>query len=224
MRRYRPCTRGRVTNDHSEPQQLVLQEQGARLRRNDHASPSSSSEDQQLVLPGRHRLLRRAFLCVGLVLAAALMATFKNVGYAFVVCAGLCATFEGLQTSAYHDTLAHGLPTVCYGETEGVKMGDHYTAQECKDMLAGKLPRYWAEISKCIKVPISENEQAAYTATAYNIGSGGFCHSGMVRHLNAGDHKGACNALMAWNRAGGREVRGLTRRRAAERSLCLTGL
>jgi len=152
------------------------------------------------------------------------MANLKNVGAAFVICATLVAGFEGLATHTYHDTLAHGLPTVCYGETEGVKMGDVYTPQECKDMLAAKLPRYWEEISRCITVPISDNEKAAYTSFAYNVGSAGFCGSNVRKRLNAGDHKGACNGLMAWNHASGHEVRGLTRRRAAERDLCLKGL
>jgi lysozyme len=145
----------------------------------------------------------------------------KNVGRAFIVCATLVAGFEGLATHAYHDTLAHGLPTVCYGETEGVHMGDTYSPEQCKQMLADKLPRYWSEIAKCIRVPISENEQAAYTSFAYNVGSAGFCRSTSARLLNAGHHKEACEALMAWNRASGHEVRGLTRRRAAERDLCL---
>jgi lysozyme len=152
------------------------------------------------------------------------MANLKNAGAAFVICATLVAGFEGLATHTYHDTLAHGLPTICYGETEGVKMSDVYTPQECMDMLAAKLPRYWSEIAKCIKVPVSANEQAAYTSFAYNVGSAGFCHSTTVRKLNAGNHTGACNALMAWDRASGHEVTGLKRRRVAERELCLKGL
>jgi lysozyme len=149
--------------------------------------------------------------------------TWKGAAFGgLAACLALTASFEGMYPKPYRDMV--GVLTVCYGETEGVKLTDHYTPQQCADMLAAKLPRYWSEISQCIKVPISDNERAAYTSFAYNVGSAGFCRSTTARKLNAGDHKGACQALMAWNRAGGREVRGLTRRRAAERDLCLKGL
>lgn len=151
------------------------------------------------------------------------MANYKNVAGAavFVACVSLCAGYEGLSTHAYHDTLARGLPTVCYGETEGVHMGDVYSPAECKKMLQDKLPRYWEEISKCIHVLISNNEKVAYTDFAYNVGSEGFCGSSLLKKLNEGDHKGACQGLMGWDHADGRQVSGLTRRRSAERAICL---
>lgn len=138
-------------------------------------------------------------------------------------CACLVGGFEGLSTVAYHDTLANGLPTVCYGETEGVHMGDHYTKQQCLDMLAAKLPRYWSEIEPDIHVPLSDNEKIAYTSFAYNLGSGAFNHSSFLKKLNAGDHVGACRGMLAYDhtRSKGR-VAGLTRRRVAEDRLCET--
>ena len=120
--------------------------------------------------------------------------------------AGLAAGYEGLSTTAYHDTLAHGLPTVCYGETIGVKMGDRYSAKECRDMLRDELPKYWDAINKCIKVIVSENEKVAYTDFAYNVGSGAFCGSGLLKKLNQGDHRGACFGLMAWDHASGNQI------------------
>lgn len=137
----------------------------------------------------------------------------------------LTAQFEGLWTTAKIDQIGTGRPlTWCYGETEGpVKLGQRFTKQQCDDMLAAKLPRYAAEISACIHVPISDKEGAAFTSFAYNVGSAGFCKSSAARKLNAGDHVGACNALMAWNKAQGRVVKGLANRRAKERALCLEG-
>lgn len=137
-------------------------------------------------------------------------------------CACLVGGYEGLWMVAKPDTLAYNIPTVCYGETEGVKVGDHYTKQQCLDMLAAKLPRYWAEIAKCIKVPTSDNENIAYTSFSYNVGSGGFCKSTTLRKLNQGDHAGACHAMASWDRAGGKEVKGLQNRRASEIKICLT--
>jgi lysozyme len=150
------------------------------------------------------------------------MKTYAKAFGGLALCVSLVAGFEGLYTHAYRDMV--GVPTVCYGETEGVKMTDSYTPKECADMLAAKLPRYWSEIEGAIKVPLTDNERAAYTSFSYNVGTAGFRRSTALKRLNAGDHKGACHALMAWNRAGGREVRGLTIRRAKERDLCLKGL
>lgn len=140
------------------------------------------------------------------------------------VCVAIVGGFEGLATHAYPDRLARNIPTVCYGETEGVKLGDVYTPAECAAMLAKKLPRYNAEISRCISVPISDKERAAYVSFAYNVGSAAFCRSTTRRLLNAGRHAAACRALMSWNRAGGRVIAGLSRRRVAERDLCLQGV
>lgn len=139
-----------------------------------------------------------------------------------LTCACFVGGFEGLACTAYPDRLANGLPTVCYGETEGVHLGDHYTPAQCQQMLANKLPRYWHKIERCIHVDISDNEKIAYTSGAYNFGTAGFCRSVMVRKLNAGDHLGACDALMLYDHASGHQIPGLTRRRAAERKLCRT--
>lgn len=144
---------------------------------------------------------------------------------AIAIAVPLVASFEGLWTTARVDRIGTGKPlTWCYGETEGnVKAGQKFTPKECADMLAAKLPRYAAEIDRCIKVPISDKTRAAFISFAYNVGSAGFCKSTVARRLNAGDTHGACDAMLAWNRAQGRVVRGLTNRRVAERQLCLEG-
>lgn len=154
----------------------------------------------------------------GIITAAVVAAAIK-----FAV--PVTAKFEGLWLVAKVDRIGTGQPpTVCYGETEGVKVGDRYTPQECADMLAKKLPRYEAEIAKCIKVEVSPKMLAAFISFAYNVGSGGFCRSETVRKLNEGDKRGACDALLSWNRARGRVVPGLTNRRREERKLCLEGI
>jgi lysozyme len=135
----------------------------------------------------------------------------------------LTAKWEGVWLVAKPDTLAYGIPTVCYGETEGVHVGDRYTLAQCKEMLAKKLPRYANEIAQCIKVDITEEALAAFIVFSYNVGSGGFCKSSTVRRLNAGDVRGACDGLRAWIKAGGKVRQGLINRRADERDLCLSG-
>lgn len=149
-----------------------------------------------------------------------------GIGAAILIAVPLVANFEGLWTTAKVDRIGTGQPvTWCYGETEGrVKAGEKFTKQECDAQLAAKLPRYAAEIAPCIKVPVSDKTRAAFISFSYNVGTAGFCHSSAARRLNAGDAKGACDALLMWNRARGRVVRGLTNRRQAERRLCLEGI
>lgn len=145
---------------------------------------------------------------------------------AITMAASFIMPWEGLWTTAKVDRIGTGHPiTWCYGETVGgAKVGDKFTPQQCADMLVKRLPRYNEEISQCINVPISDTMRAAFISGAYNFGSGLFCHSSIVRRLNAGDYRGACDALLAFDRAGGVEVRGLKRRREAERNLCIEGI
>jgi len=149
-----------------------------------------------------------------------------GAGAAIAIAVPLVAQFEGLWLKAKVDTIGTGRPvTWCYGETEGrVKVGQTFTKSECDAMLAGKLPRYASEIDWCIKVPISDKTRASFISFSYNVGSSCFCHSTIVKRLNKGDIKGACDAMLMWNRAGGHVVRGLTNRRVAERKLCLEGI
>jgi lysozyme len=134
------------------------------------------------------------------------------------------AAFEGLYTHAYKDVV--GVTTICYGVTNAdrpVHMGDTATVTECKEMLGEDLQRYNEQVKKCIPSIDSfpPHRHAAIVSFEYNVGQGNLCKSSVARKLNAGDVVGGCNALMAWNRAGGREIRGLTTRRAAERKECL---
>ena len=142
-----------------------------------------------------------------------------------VIAATLAMPFEGLYTHAYHDKLAHGLPTVCYGMTSSdrpVKMTDVYTPEQCKIFLEEDLPKYWAQVFPCIHVATSDHEKAAFTDAAYNVGSKAICKSTAVRLLNAGDHRGGCQALSKFDMASGQIVKGLVRRRSAEIAVCET--
>lgn len=140
------------------------------------------------------------------------------------VAVGLVGGFEGLRTYAYRDVV--GIPTVCFGETRGVKMGDKYTVEECKAMLGDALVEFETRMTACLKDPskVPDNAYVAMLSASYNIGSGAFCRSSMARYLNAGNIKAACNSLLLWNKAGGRVIKGLDNRRKEERALCLKGL
>ena len=131
--------------------------------------------------------------------------------------------FEGTELSTYRDM--GGVLTYCTGATENAAWGKTYTPAQCRAQLDRDLERHAAGIAACIPLAsLTDGQKVAFVDVAYNIGVAGFCGSSMARRTNAGDMAGACNALLLWNKVGGKEVRGLTRRRQAERELCLKGL
>jgi lysozyme len=136
----------------------------------------------------------------------------------------LVAGWEGLYTHAYRDPI--GVVTICYGVTSAdrpVRMGDTYSKEECEKFLEKDLDRYNAQARRCIP-KIDEfppHRHAAIVSFVYNVGEGNLCKSSVARYLNQGDVQRGCDALLLWNRAGGRVLPGLTNRRQAERTLCL---
>lgn len=129
---------------------------------------------------------------------------------------------------AYLDIV--GVPTLCFGETKNVRIGDKLTDAECRKKLKYRLAvdfraglhRYFNDETKAMRLP--PERDAAYVLLAYNVGKSGAGKSTATRRLNAGDIAGGCQAITWWNKAGGRVVRGLVRRRAEEYRLCMMGL
>ncbi|RWO83185.1 MAG: lysozyme [Mesorhizobium sp.] len=156
------------------------------------------------------------------------MSRLKKAGVGITVAGslaiGLIGGFEGLRTKAYRDVV--GVPTVCFGETRGVKMGDAYTVDQCKTMLGDALVEFETGMRRCMVAPdaVPDKPYVAFLSFTYNVGIGAYCKSTLARRVNTGDIRGACNELPKWNRAGGRIIRGLTTRRAEERKLCLEGV
>lgn len=140
---------------------------------------------------------------------------------ALAIAASLVAGAEGLRTAAYEDPV--GVPTICFGETRGVKMGDSATVEQCRAMLAGRLVEFSTGVDRCMTRRVPDESYAAFLSFAYNVGTGSFCGSTLVRKANAGDLVGACNELPRWDRAKGIRLPGLTKRRQDERALCLKG-
>jgi lysozyme len=95
---------------------------------------------------------------------------------------------------------------------------------QCDAMTLRAVAQFDHAIAPCLPQSLPTQTRAAFISAAYNIGAGAFCASTMARRAKAGDLRGACDALLLWNRAGGRVVRGLVNRRHAERRLCLRGL
>lgn len=153
------------------------------------------------------------------------MSRLKKSAALAALCVSLVGGFEGLRQTAYPDPATKGPPwTVCYGETKGVKPGDHHTVAECKAMLVASLESYAKGIEACVTVPLPDERYAALVSFAYNVGTEAACGSSVVKNINAGKTRAGCDALLKWNRAAGIVFPGLTRRREAERKLCLVGL
>lgn len=134
----------------------------------------------------------------------------------------LIAPWEGKRNDPYLDIVK--VPTVCYGETR-VQMR-RYSDHECMEMLQKAVAQDFApKVYECAPVLWNRPYQAAAAISlTYNIGPAAFCKSTAARLFNAGDLRGGCKALTRFDKAGGKTVRGLTNRRAAEYRLCMTGL
>lgn len=129
--------------------------------------------------------------------------------------------------SAYLDVVKVG--TICDGITRingrPVRMGDKVTEQRCALLLEQELVNHARGVIDCTpKLYGRTNQVFAATSLAYNIGVAGYCRSSVDRHFDAGQYRRGCDAFLAWNRAGGRAIAGLTRRRQKERAICLHGL
>lgn len=128
-------------------------------------------------------------------------------------------TYEGYTDRAVIP-IPGDVPTIGFGTTEGVKMGDTITPPKALARALDDVSKFEGAIKRCVTVPLHQFEYDAYTSLAYNIGPTAFCNSTLVRLLNEERYAEACAQISRWNRAGGRVVRGLTIRREKERALC----
>lgn len=128
-------------------------------------------------------------------------------------------THEGYVGQAYQDIV--GVWTIGYGSTDNVKPGDKTDPVKALRRAVADLEKFESQIKKCVHVELTQYEYDAYVSLAYNIGTGAFCRSSLVQKLNARDYAGACKEILRWNKAGGKEVRGLTVRREAEYKQCI---
>ena len=131
----------------------------------------------------------------------------------------LIKSFEGLRLKAYQDAV--GVWTIGYGTTRGVKPGQEISEAQAEALLKADLNRFEQAVNQAVRVSINDNQFAAIVSFTYNVGAGAMRSSTLLRKLNRRDTYGAANEFPRWNRAGGRVLAGLTRRRNAERALFL---
>ncbi len=133
--------------------------------------------------------------------------------------------WEGFKAEAYSDAV--GVWTIGYGTTAmaGVgidpKPGRRITEAQAEEYLRRGVNKFANDIRRHITAPINENEFAAFVSLAYNIGPGACRKSSALRHFNAGNKAKAADAILLWNKAGGKVLRGLVNRRQEERALFL---
>lgn len=134
------------------------------------------------------------------------------------------ARSEGCKLKAYR--CPAGIPTIGWGHTGGVKMGDTCTQEQADAWFAIDLSVFADSVQRALKRDASENEMGAMVSLAYNIGAAGFDKSTVLKRHNEGDRQSAARAFALWNKAriNGvlQVVDGLTSRRAREAALYLS--
>ncbi|MCQ4169737.1 MAG: lysozyme [Hafnia sp.] len=137
----------------------------------------------------------------------------------------LIKQFEGCKLTAYQDIA--NVWTIGYGWTQQVDgkpvtAGMTITQQKANDLLKQGVVQYEDGVNSLVKVQLNQNQFDALVDFAYNLGVNALKGSTLLKKLNAGDYAGAANEFTKWNKAGGKELAGLTRRREAEKSLFLS--
>lgn len=131
---------------------------------------------------------------------------------------------EGCKLTAYRDavnvltigvghTTAAGPPTVTAGMT--------ITGAEADSILASDLSACERDVARLVTVPLNQSQFDALVSWVFNLGAGNLAKSTLLKRLNVGDYQGAADEILKWNRAGGRVLPGLTKRRKAERLMFL---
>jgi lysozyme len=135
----------------------------------------------------------------------------------------LVTEFEGFSSSPYQDPV--GIWTIGYGSIRDSR-GFAVTADtpaiteaEARALVSRDLQSAARTLQAAVTVPLTDNEHTALEDFIYNLGSGNFASSTLLRKLNAGDYAGAANQLDLWDHAGGKVLAGLLRRRQAETKL-----
>ena len=126
-----------------------------------------------------------------------------------------CPTDEEGNAVAYQDAV--GVWTIGYGHTKDVQEGDKWTKEKAEFMLWRELEdEYEVYINNYVHVPLNQQQFDALCSWVYNLGPANLKKSTLLRKLNNGEYKETPNQIKRWNKAGGKVLEGLVRRREAE--------
>ncbi|MCM8191342.1 lysozyme [Enterobacter asburiae] len=137
----------------------------------------------------------------------------------------LIKQFEGCKLTAYQDSV--GVWTIGYGWTQPVdgkpiRTGMTIKQETAERLLKTGLVSYESDVSRLVKVDLTQGQFDALVSFTYNLGARSLSTSTLLRKLNASDYAGAADEFLRWNKAGGKVLNGLARRREAERALFLS--
>jgi len=130
------------------------------------------------------------------------------------------AQFEGFYEKPYWDykQWSYGYGSKAPGKDASISKSD------AMDMLNQRIPEYTKHIKSAVTVPLTQNQVDALASFTYNVGPGWTKNSSVIDSLNSGDYQGAADNMLKYNKAGGKVLKGLENRRAAERKLFLQGM
>jgi len=126
----------------------------------------------------------------------------------------LIKKFEGCELEAYK--CAAGVLTIGYGSTKGVKEGDTITQEEADNLLLHEMNEYEGYINDAVTVDLKQNQFDALVSWVFNLGPANLKASTMLKVLNNKEYDDVPAQIKRWNKAGGKVLQGLIRRREAE--------
>ena len=132
-------------------------------------------------------------------------------------CVDLVKFFEGFEGKAY--LCPANVWTIGYGRTKNVQEGDRITKVQAERDLLEELEEFAEQVLNSVKVELTQNELDALTSWTYNLGVGNLNSSTLLKKLNTGDKDSVPSEMLRWNKAAGKVLAGLTRRREAEAKL-----
>jgi len=133
----------------------------------------------------------------------------------------LIKSFEGLRLEKYKDAV--GKWTIGYGHLilPDEKFPHAITEAEAEALLRTDLLMTERGVHKAVTVALNQNQFDALVAFTFNLGAGNLQSSTLLKLLNQGEYAQAADQFLRWNKAGGKVLAGLTKRREAERALFL---
>ena len=126
----------------------------------------------------------------------------------------LIKRFEGCSLSSY--LCQANVPTIGFGSTKGVKMGMEISQERAEALLLEDVADFEDAINEIVQVPLQQNQFDALCSWVFNLGPNNLKSSTLLAVLNQGKYKDVPEQIIRWNKAGGKILEGLKKRRASE--------
>lgn len=134
----------------------------------------------------------------------------------------LIKQFEGCRLKAYR--CPAGVLTIGYGHTQGVYDGQIITNSQANDYLRSDIDKFEKSVNDLVKVNVTQNMFDALVSFTYNLGAGALKTSTLLKYLNCEEYEKASLEFAKWNKAGGKVLSGLVKRRSLEKKLFIADM